>query len=147
LAQAIRKVSWEHGLSHASQQSPCGISARRMSADRMPTGRGMPRGYPIDAKAEAHRAAICPADPNTIRSLVGAASDRAGDRPGSGAASMGALWLSLVIFGIVPGVAVAGVLPAPTLAAPALSDFNAREFFKAYGRSSSASRRSALAFW
>ena len=44
---------------------------------------------------------------------------------------MGALWLSLVIFGMVPGVAVAGVLLAPTLAAPARSDFNAREFFKA----------------
>ena len=44
---------------------------------------------------------------------------------------MGALWLSLVIFGIVLGVGVAGVLRAPTLAAPALGDFNAREFFKA----------------
>jgi len=44
---------------------------------------------------------------------------------------MGALWLSLAIFGIVLGVGVAGVLLAPTLAAPALSDFNAREFFKA----------------
>jgi len=44
---------------------------------------------------------------------------------------MDGLWLSVLIFGLVFGLATAGVLLAPRLAAPALSDYNAREFFKA----------------
>lgn len=43
---------------------------------------------------------------------------------------MAALWMSTLIFAVVFGTGMVGFLLAPGLAAPSLSDYNAREFFK-----------------